>query len=194
MFIENGQCQRILISGLQSKENVLLSLSHNAQYWVVNWVWNAPWKAISILNFLWWYILRWVSNVFILPSVPGSCHDYSSIAHTHLQVHGNPYHKEDFITIWVTQPVQRFYPKKMMQRSDHEIQINPLGFSMHFSIEEKRNIFIIFTNWNSSVWSRSKPKCCLPSYIWWEKKKKFNELHTVVEKVFWWKACNKVLL
>lgn len=139
---------------------------------LVNWVWNAPWKAISILNFLWWYILRWVSNVFILPSVPGSCHDYSSIAHTHLQVHGNPYQKEDFITIWVTQPVQRFYPKKMMQRSDHEIQINPLGFSMHFSIEEKRNIFILFTNWNSSVWSRSKPKCCLPSYIWWGKKKK----------------------
>lgn len=49
----------------------------------------------------------------MLPSVTGSCPDYSSFAHTGLQVHGNLYHKGDFVTTWVTQPVQKSSKKKV---------------------------------------------------------------------------------
>ena len=100
--------------------------------------------VISILNFLWWYILWWVSNVFILPSMTGFCPDYSSLAHTGLQVHGNLYQKGDFVTTWVTQPAQKPYPKNMNAEM-RPWNTNPMDLSVHCNVEMRTETFSSFS-------------------------------------------------
>lgn len=96
----------------------------------------------SVLNFLMWYILRWVSNVLIFLNVTGFCLDYSSVAHAGHQVHCDLYQKGVF-AMWVTQPVQNSYPKRVNARL-RLWNTNPVDF-----IYEMINTFIILMNWNS---------------------------------------------
>lgn len=135
--------------------------------------------VIKILNFLWWHIPRWVSDVFILPSVSGSCPDYSSVAHTGLQVHGYLYQKGNLIRTCPKNPIQ----KKWIWRLDCA---NPMDLSVHFKVEMRKETFSEFSETEIVLVCLEQIQSkMLFARLYLVGKIKVYELHTVVEKILW---------